>query len=166
MQHHHDGIDTVAAMHMMKLRFRNAYNARIKEREKRRNAIRGIKYGKGRQVTPVTKKVGPKPRLDHRNYGAWYLAPTQWETRFVRKSTKAARENCIHKHEPRQPDKGTKGKKSPSIKGKIAHKKAVENEPNANKLTVEKPEEPEVKSQAEIDEEISQVSLRIIEVLK
>ena len=167
MHHQHDGIDTVAQMHKMKMRFRNAYVTRIKEREKRRKAIRGIKIRKGRHVAPVPKKVGPKPRLDHRNYGAWYLTPTQWETRFVRKSTKAAREHCIHKHEPRQPDKGIKGKKGPPTKEKIAQgDKSVKNEPNAKELTAEKAEEPEVKTQAEIDEEISQVSIRIIKVLK
>ena len=32
------------------------------------------------------KKKEEKPRLDHRNYGAWYLHPQRWEQRFHKMS--------------------------------------------------------------------------------
>ena len=40
------------------------------------------------KVVPVKKelddtvKAEPKIRLDHRNYGAWYIAPTKYQKRF------------------------------------------------------------------------------------
>ena len=40
------------------------------------------------KVVPVKKesddtvKAEPKMRLDHRNYGAWYIAPTKYQKRF------------------------------------------------------------------------------------
>ena len=35
----------------------------------------------GKDILDSTPIV-PKPELDHRNYGAWYLHPTKWEKRF------------------------------------------------------------------------------------
>ena len=32
------------------------------------------------------KKKEEKPRIDHRNYGAWYLHPQRWEQRFHKMS--------------------------------------------------------------------------------
>ena len=32
------------------------------------------------------KKVEEKPRLDHRNYGAWYMHPKKWDQRFQKLS--------------------------------------------------------------------------------
>ena len=37
-------------------------------------------------MPPLKKPNEPKMNLDHRNYGAWYLHPTQWDQRFQRLS--------------------------------------------------------------------------------
>ena len=39
------------------------------------------------KVVPVKKESGSvtaetKPKLDHRNYGAWYISPTKYQKRF------------------------------------------------------------------------------------
>ena len=85
---------------------------RKKEREKRRSTLRGLKAAQ--QASKAAAKPKPKLRLDHRNYGAWYIKPEDWEKRFHRKTKKGALDQCLHKREIRHPEKvsGTKDSKT------------------------------------------------------
>ena len=141
---------------MMKLKFQRAFRERKMEKLKRRSRIRGIHA----HVKPMTIKSGPKPRLDHRNYGAWYMKPTEWEGRFLRKSTKIARQECIHRREPRHIEKIVKSSKDVS---------KIEEKPKKSDTEI-KVDDEQPKDQKEIqepktsemdDEELSQVGYKI-----
>ena len=143
---------------MMKMKFRRAFLERKKERLKRRNRLRGIHLAKlSKSTLLLTTKSGPQARLDHRNYGVWYMKPTEWESRFHRKSTKAAREQCIHKREPRDIEKVTKVKKEDSKIEEKFKKSDTEVKLVHEQIKDQKEEVSELKETEIDDEEISQV---------
>ena len=115
---------------------------RKKEREKRRSTLRGLKAAQ--KASQAAAKPKPKLRLDHRNYGAWYIKPEDWEKRFRRKSKKAALDQCLHKRELRYPEKAPGTKDSKTETSQTDAKKEG---------TTKEFETPEID-----DEEISQVS--------
>ena len=127
---------------------------RKKEREKRRSTLRGLKAAQAASM--ATPKPKPKLRLDHRNYGAWYLNPEDWEKRFHRKSKKLALEQCLQKRESRHPEavSGTKTKevKATSTKSGVEKVDALKEAPPTT-------ETPEID-----DEEIAEVRLQLLYV--
>ena len=130
---------------------------RKKEREKRRSTLRGLK---SITFAPPTPKRQKQLRLDHRNYGAWYLDPVDWEKRFHRRSKKTALEHCIHKRESRDPEQisDTKAKDlKPTERIKTVEKDTqLQDDRNVlSKETTTPLESPEID-----DEEISQVSVQ------
>ena len=137
---------------MMKLKFQRAFRERKAAKLKRRLQRRGIHA----KVKPMTTKSGPKPRLDHRNYGVWYMKPTEWESRFLRKSTKIARQECIHKREPRPIEKI----KKPSKDVSITDEKPKESDTEIRVVDKQPKDQKEIKERkpSEMDdEELSQV---------
>ena len=95
-------------------------------------------------------KPKPNVRLDHRNYGAWYLKPDDWEKRFHRKSKKSVVDQCVHKRESRYPEKILDSKKK-DPKPKILAIKPKKEDISAKEGS------PPVEEQEIDDEEISQV---------
>ena len=114
---------------------------RKKEREKRRSTLRGLKAAP--KASQAAAKPKPKLRLDHRNYGAWYIKPEDWEKRFHRKTKKGALDQCLHKREVRHTEKASGIKDS----------KTGTSQSDAKKEETSPSETPEID-----DEEISQVS--------
>ena len=45
--------------------------------------------------------MSPERSLDHRNYGAWYITPKNWEKRFHELSNPKAVEMIKHRRIPR-----------------------------------------------------------------
>ena len=136
---------TITTQNLAKLKFKKKLMDRKKEREKRRSTLRGLKAAQ--KASQAAAKPKPKLRLDHRNYGAWYIKPEDWEKRFHRKTKKGALDQCLHKRELRHPEKvsGTKDSKT-----------------GISKSDFKKEETTQVTSPSETteidDEEISQVS--------
>ena len=147
-------VGSITTQNLAKLRFKKAIMDRKEKREKRRSTLRGLMSKKDLFVTPKKKQ---NLRLDHRNYGAWYLDPEDWEKRFHRKSKKRALEHCIHKRESKYPEQ-ISDPKAKDLKP-TERKKAVEKDtqlqedrPISSKETTPPVESPEID-----DEEISQV---------
>ena len=92
----------ITTQNLAKLKFKKAIMDRKKAREKRKSTLRGLKARQAAQI--AAKKPKPKLRLDHRNYGAWYVKPEDWEKRFHRKTKKAALEQCLQTRESRHPE--------------------------------------------------------------
>ena len=129
------------------MKFKKAIMDRKKAREQRRSTIRGLKATQAAQL--AAKRPKPKLRLDHRNYGAWYIKPEDWEKRFHRKSKKAAIEQCLQTRESRHPEKQTQAKTKDS-KSESFHSDVKKED--TTKETTSTLEAPEID-----DEELSQV---------
>ena len=84
------------------------------------------------------------------------MKPTEWEGRFLRKSTKVARQQCIHKREPRSIEKVVKSSKEDSKIEEKFEKSDTEVKVVDEQLKDQK-EVPKLKASEMDDEEISQV---------
>ena len=58
-------------------KFKNYRSLKTKKVKKKKIKVVPVK-----KESDDTVKAEPKMRLDHRNYGAWYIAPTKYQKRF------------------------------------------------------------------------------------
>ena len=84
-------IASIVKQSILKARFKKKFKALNPNRvhqEKGKGGVK-VKTSGGGKGPKRTKPKPKKPIVDRKNYGAWYLAPTDWEPRFKKLTHKA-----------------------------------------------------------------------------
>ena len=146
---------TIATQQMAKMKLKKAVLDRKKERMRKKSLLRGLH---SRHLSLMTSKPKPKPALDHRKYGVWYMDPEDWEKRFHQNTKKPTLQQCIHKWESRHPPEKLLILKKKAAKAReLSEKLDSDMKRSEKEATNDKEPDTSIQSPEMDDEEISQV---------